>query len=355
MKAVEKAQGKAPKFEKDIRKVVEDKDIDIVSIATPNHWHALMAVWAMQNGKDVYVEKPVSHNVREGAIMADAARKYKRICQAGTQSRSNPGMREAIAYVQSGKIGKVDLASGLCYKPRGSIGKVDGRRAEAARDDGLRPVVRPGPAQDAAPEHRRQRHGPLRLALDLGLRQRRPRQPGHPRDGQGPLGPGQDARCRTRVVSVGGRFGYVDDGETANTQLCVFDYGDGELIFEVRGLPTGGLQGREASATSGSAPRATSSARTTPAASPTTRTARKSTKFNGGDDQYHFDNFVKAVRSRKVEDLNGDIAEGHLSAALCHLANISYRLGTETADRQGHDASATTRLRTSSPPRCSLT
>src|SRR5206468_12335903 len=122
MTAIEKAQGKAPAFEKDVRKVVENKEIDVVTIATPNHWHALMAVWAMQHGKDVYCEKPATHNVHEGAIMTAAARKYKRICQVGTQSRSNPGMREAIAYVQSGKLGKVDLAIGLCHRNRPSIG-----------------------------------------------------------------------------------------------------------------------------------------------------------------------------------------------------------------------------------------
>src|SRR5262249_18354094 len=99
MEAVEKKQGKKPKFEKDIRKVVEDKEIDVISIATPNHWHALMAIWAMQNGKNVYVEKPVSHNVWEGRRMADAARYYKKICQTGTQSRSTDGMRAAIKYI----------------------------------------------------------------------------------------------------------------------------------------------------------------------------------------------------------------------------------------------------------------
>ena len=133
MKAIEGKQGQAPKYEKDIRKVVEDKDIDIVSIATPNHWHALMAVWAMQTGKDVYVEKPASTTSAKARSCWPRRRKYKRICQAGTQSRSNPGMRDAIAYVRGGKIGKVDLAIGLCYKPRGSIGKVNGRRPSRRR------------------------------------------------------------------------------------------------------------------------------------------------------------------------------------------------------------------------------
>src|SRR5579859_1791593 len=105
---------------------MEDKTIDIVSIATPNHWHALAAIWALQNGKDVYVEKPVSHNVSEGRRIVEAARKYNKICQAGTQSRSGTGLREAMKYLHDGKMGKVTVARGLCYKPRKSIGKVDG-------------------------------------------------------------------------------------------------------------------------------------------------------------------------------------------------------------------------------------
>ncbi|MCI0464254.1 MAG: Gfo/Idh/MocA family oxidoreductase, partial [Gemmataceae bacterium] len=126
MKAAEQNQGKAPKYVKDLRKVMEDKSIDVVSIATPNHWHALAAIWAMQAGKDVYVEKPVSHNVSEGRRIVEAARTYKRICQTGTQSRSQVGMREAIAYVHSGKLGKLKVSRGLCYKSRPSIGKVSG-------------------------------------------------------------------------------------------------------------------------------------------------------------------------------------------------------------------------------------
>src|SRR5262249_28585337 len=96
MKSAEKAQGKAPENVQDLRKVIEDKSIHIVSIATPNHWHALAAIWALQAGKDVYVEKPVSHNVSEGRRIVEAARKYNRICQCGTQSRSGAGMRQAI-------------------------------------------------------------------------------------------------------------------------------------------------------------------------------------------------------------------------------------------------------------------
>src|SRR4051812_48612475 len=110
----------------DIRKLLEDKDIDVVTIATPNHWHSLAAIWAIQAGKDVYVEKPVSHNVWEGRQVVEAARSHGKIVQTGTQSRSNTGMRECIDFIHSGAHGKVLLARGLCYKPRPSIGKVDG-------------------------------------------------------------------------------------------------------------------------------------------------------------------------------------------------------------------------------------
>src|SRR5262249_28902182 len=129
MKAAEKAQGKAPRFVKDLRRIMDDDSIQVVSIATPNHWHALAAIWALQAGKHVYVEKPVSHNVSEGRRIVEAAGKANRICQTGTQSRSSTGIRDAMAFLHDGKIGKVKLARGLCYKRRGSIGKVKGPQA----------------------------------------------------------------------------------------------------------------------------------------------------------------------------------------------------------------------------------
>ena len=143
MKTVGSKQKTQPKYEKDIRKVIEDKSIDIVSIATPNHWHALMAIWAMAAGKDVYVEKPASHNIHEGRLMAEAARKFKRICQVGTQSRSNPGMRDAIEYLHSNKLGKVEVAYGTCYKRRKSIGDAghQARHSAATQEHGLQPLV----------------------------------------------------------------------------------------------------------------------------------------------------------------------------------------------------------------------
>jgi hypothetical protein len=343
MRAVEKTQGKAPKFEKDIRKVVADKDVDVVSIATPNHWHALMAVWAMQNGKDVYCEKPATHNVREGAIMTAAARKYKRICQVGTQSRSNPGMRESIAFVQSGKIGKVDLAIGLCYKSRPSIGDAGLKNGPQKPPATMDYDLWCGPAPLEMPKRNHPRNGTVHYDWhwvwatgngDLG------------NQGVHEMDKARWGLAKTTmpssVFSLGGRFGYVDDGETANTQLCLFDYGPEKMIFEVRGLPTDkyknvgvgniwvGSEGYVVCPTYSSGVAYDKS-------------GKEIAKFSGGSDQLHFDNFVKAVRSRKVEDLNCDVHEGHLSAALCHLANISYRLGTEApvgkAETVGNDKS----------------
>jgi predicted dehydrogenase len=323
MKAVEKKQGKPPRYEKDLRRVMDDKSIDIVTIATPNHWHSLAAIWAIQAGKDVYVEKPVSHNVSEGRRVVEAARYYQKICQAGTQSRSTTGMRAAIGYVLSGKIGKVTLSRGLCYKRRESIGKVSGPQQPPKTMDY---DLWCGPAPNKPPM-RNTKFGTVHYDWhwiwdygngDLG------NQGIHEMD-KARWGLGKNTLPNS-VISVGGRFGYVDDGETANTQICVYDYGDCELIFEVRGLPTGDYKGAKVgnifvgpdgyvvcpNYSSGVA---------------YSNSGEVVQKFTGGNEGAHFANFIDAVRSRKRELLNGDIEEGHLSSALCHLGNISYRLG----------------------------
>jgi len=318
--AVEKAQKSTPKFEQDIRKVMDDKSIDIISIATPNHWHALAAVWAMRAGKHVYCEKPATHNVHEGRLMVQASRKYKKICQVGTQSRSTTGMREAIAYIHDGKIGKVNLAYGTCYKPRKSIGKVD-KPTEPPKS--MDYDLWCGPAAKL-PVQRKGLHYDWHWTWEYG-------------NGDfGNQGVHEADKARwglnlpglpNSVVSVGGRFGYVDDGETPNTLLSLYDYGSAQMLFEVRGLDTKDYKGAKVgniwfgdkgyvvcpNYSSGIA---------------YGKDGNKLTEFKGGSDQQHFDNFVKAVRSGKSSDLNCDVEEGHLSAALCHLGNISYRLGT---------------------------
>src|SRR5262249_30245966 len=127
MEVARQRQHYEPKYVQDLRRIMDDPDIHIVSIAMPNHWHALAAIWAMQAGKDVYVEKPVSHNVSEGRRIVEVARSTRKICQTGTQIRSATGMREAIEFLHSGELGQVRIARGLCYKRRGSIGRTEGK------------------------------------------------------------------------------------------------------------------------------------------------------------------------------------------------------------------------------------
>jgi predicted dehydrogenase len=323
-KEVAKRQGREPQFVDDLRKVLEDKSVDIVSIATPNHWHALGAIWSIQAGKDVYVEKPVSHNVSEGRRIVEAARKYKKICQTGTQCRANPGMRNAIEFVQSGELGACRVARGLCYKPRGSIGP----RGEYQPPNTVNYDLWLGPAP-MAPTTRPQFHYDWHWQWaygngDLG------NQGIHQMDiARWGLGVNELSRA---VLSYGGRFGYDDAGETANTQVVVHDYGDKSLVFEVRGLKTDKLRGAGvgvifecengyvvmSSYDSGSA---------------FDNDGQKIRDFKGEAD--HFANFLKAVRSRKHEDLFADIEEGHLSSGLCHMGNISYLLGSAVPVNEG--------------------
>jgi len=315
-----KKQGHAPKFEEDIRKILDDKSVDIVSIATPNHWHALGAIWAIQAGKDVYVEKPVSHNVSEGRRVVEAARKYEKICQTGTQSRSNPGMIEAVQYVRDGKIGTLKVARGLCYKRRKSIGP----KGNYPIPENVNYDLWCGPAE-VLPLTRKNLHYDWHWVWntgngDLG------NQGIHQMD-IARWGMGVD-KLSNNIISYGGRLGYEDAGETANTQVVVHDYGDQSLVFEVRGLETKDYKG----ATVGVIFEGTDGYVVLPsysAGAAFDKDGKKVAEFKGEAD--HFANFLKAVRSRKHTDLTADILEGHLSSALCHTGNISYRLGEETS------------------------
>jgi predicted dehydrogenase len=308
----------AARFEQDIRRVVEDPNIHIVSVATPNHWHALAAIWAIQHGKDVYVEKPVSHNVSEGRRIVEAARHHNRICQAGTQSRSSPALKEAIAWLRDGNLGAVRVARALCYKRRGSIGRTDGdQRVPSTVDYNL--WCGPAPR---TPLMRRSLHYDWHWQWnygngDLG------NQGIHQMD-IARWGLGKSQLC-TSVLSVGGRFSYTDDGETPNTQVCVYDYGDSKLIFEVRGLDTPGQWGTTIGNIFHCANGTMVIGASYASAIAFDLQGRELRRFNGRAD--HYGNFVSAVRSRRRQDLNADILEGHLSSALCHLGNVSYRLG----------------------------
>ena len=324
IRLIESRQKTAPKYVQDLRRIMDDKSIDAVSIATPNHWHALAAIWAIQAGKDVYVEKPVSHNVSEGRRIVDFARRHGRIVQTGTQSRSNEGMRQAIDFLHAGKLGPIHLARGICYKRRGSIGPKTTTPVPKGVDYNL--WLGPAPYK---PITRRRFHYDWHWFWDYGNGDLG-NQGIHEMD-KARWGLNRHTLCNA-VFSAGGRFGYKDAGETANTQICFFDYGDYQLVFEVRGLQKkcrdpfhkvmkpgnwiGNIwYGTEGYMVSNSY---SSAAAFTPK-------GELIQKFNGGGN--HYANFLKAVRSRKHTDLHADIEDGHLSSALCHLGNISYRLG----------------------------
>ncbi|MBI5386077.1 MAG: Gfo/Idh/MocA family oxidoreductase [Verrucomicrobia bacterium] len=311
----------------DIRKLLESKEVDAISTATPNHWHSLITVWSCQAGKDVYVEKPVSHNVFEGRQCVEAARKYNRIVQAGTQSRSMPTYPEAWAWIREGHIGKIKIARGLCYKPRQSIGKVDGPQAIPANIDY---DLWCGPALKL-PLMRKKLHYDWHWVWNTGSGDMG-NQGIHEMDkARWALG---KMELPASVFSIGGRLGYVDDGETANTQMCVFDYGDALLIFETRGLPRSKeFQEKEWNKnmdkyrSEGIGQMIECEGGSTNGHVAWDKDGKQLKKFAGSREENHFANFITAVRSRKKDDLKADILEGHLSSALCHLGNISHRVG----------------------------
>jgi predicted dehydrogenase len=312
----------------DFSRLLENKQIDAVVLSTPNHWHSLQAIWACQAGKDVYVEKPISHNIFEGRMLVNAARKYKSIVQAGTQSRSDEALQQVFDYIQKGNMGKIKAVHGLCYKPRKSIGKVAGPQPIPDKVD-YNLWTGPAPLH---PLRRERLHYDWHWVWETG---------------NGDIGNqgvhemdmcrwvlGEDQFPKT-VTSFGGRFGYDDDGETPNTQVAVFEYDDAPLIFEVQGLPQKkGIEamnhyhgvriglivkcenGYFAGGSGGGWIYDNNNQR-----------IKQFTSSGGGG---HQQNFIKAVQSRNPSDLNADILECHLSSSLCHLANISYRMGTET-------------------------
>ena len=187
----QKQQGSGRPCVQDLRRIMDNKDIHIVTIATPNHWHSLAAIWAMQAGKHVYVEKPVSHNVSEGRRLSKRRGITTRFARPARKSAAIPASVAAIEFSSPASSASCKVARGLCYKSRPSH-RPWRRRAATPRTDQLRSLVRPRRQSAASSQSAAQRHRPLRLALDLGLRQRRSRQPGHPPDGRRPLGPGQE-------------------------------------------------------------------------------------------------------------------------------------------------------------------
>ena len=311
------AYGKTVRVEQDLRRVFDDKDIDVVSIATPNHWHALAAIWACQAGKDAYVEKPGSHNIQEGRRLVEAAQKYQRIVQHGVQLRSSEALQEGVDLLRKGVIGRVYMARGVVFRWRPSIGKK--------------------PSEDPPPH--------FDFNLWQGPAQERPFSRNvvpynwhwHWDYGNGDVGNqgiheldmcmwGLGVGLPEKITSMGGKFLFDDDKETPEVQSSTYLYpAQKKMIqFEVRhwctnqedGAAVGNIfYGSEGYMVVKNYDRFEiylGSLR------------EKGPARQGGGD--HFANFLKAVRSRKTSDQNGPVETAHLSSALAHLGNISHRL-----------------------------
>ena len=322
---VEKNFGYKPACVQDIRQALDDKNLHAVSIATCNHTHSLLTIWAAQAGKDVYVEKPCSHNIFEGRKCVDAADKYKVIIQHGTQQRTSTNRSLMLAALNSGKYGTLKIAKGYCCKPRWTIGF----KPEETPPETLAWDLWLGPAP-LQPFHRNLVHYDWHWFWDTG-------------NGDiGNQGVHEMDLCRwmsqktlpKSIISFGARYvnepekGFKDQGQTPNQMLTLYDYGDSMLLFETRGLVNkdtgwepivevelytdkGMIRGTEFIPYDSKKP---------------VKIEAEHVKFSGNP----FTNFIDCVRSRDRNKLEADILEGHYSSAHCHLGNISYRLG-ETA------------------------
>lgn len=337
---------------KDYRECCADPEIDAITIATPNHSHTLIALTAMANGKHVYVEKPVSHNIWEGGKLVEAAAivaKKGLVVQHGMQRRSSPGWAAAIEYVKAGNLGKTTLSRGINFKARQSIGKVakpteptNGRIEGTFRDTGGRPQdVNVDYALWSAPRpvlpvRREQFHYDWHWQWAYG-------------NGDiGNQGPHQLDVARwalgnpsfpKRVMSIGGRWGYDDDGETANNQMAFFQYENGApLLFDNRGLPmkdmnwTKGFEpvfrinGKTAAPRIGNVIHCEKGfVAESKAYDLDGQTIQKFDNFDDGAD--HMKHFIDSVRAGKLVNDNLHILHGYHAAVLSQMANISYRLG----------------------------
>lgn len=333
----EKSHGRKLDRIVDFRQLLDRDDIDAISIATPNHTHSLIGVLAAKAGKDVYVEKPVSHCVWEGRQLANAAKRYDRIIQCGTQARSEPSLKQAVDYVRSGKLGRIEYVIGTCYKPRRAIGKSDQPLAipkQLNYDLWCGPVAKKDlyrPAQNSQGSYNPHYDWHWDYTTgngDMG------NQGIHQMDiarwflGVDELSP--------RVLSIGGRLGYTDSGDTANTQVVLHDYAEAPLIFETRGLPNskaGQAQWERSmdnyrTAQVGVVVQCEKGYVLSKSYSHTQAFDHDGNEIESWSGRgNHTGNFISAVQSRKRSDLNADVVEGHLSSALCQTGNISHRLG----------------------------
>ncbi|HMO84479.1 MAG TPA: Gfo/Idh/MocA family oxidoreductase, partial [Lacipirellulaceae bacterium] len=316
----------------DYRQLLESDAFDAVSIATPNHTHAIIAIAALQAGKHVYVEKPTSHNIWESRQLVAAARKYGKIVQVGTQCRSSRSLRDALNWLHSGHLGDIQYAIGTCYKRRASIGISETPLefpSHIDRDLWVGPaadqaIYRPAKNSQGKENPHYDWHWDFNTGGgDLG------NQGIHQMDvarwflGESDLAP--------RVLSIGGRVGYKDAGDTANTQLVLHAYEKAPLLFEVRGLPKAAGQ-REMDSLRGSAIGVIIQCERGHLLIPSYTEAiaydadgAEINRWRGGGK--HHDNWLQAIAAGDSGRLHAGIREGHVSSALCHAGNASYRVG----------------------------
>jgi predicted dehydrogenase len=355
-----KIPGFKPGYQKDMRRVFEDKDVDAVVIAMPNHWHALATIWALQARKHVFVEKPASHTVWEGRKMVEAAARYRKVVQVGTMNRSRPGVQQAIEFLHKGGIGKLHTARGLCFKPRPAIG----RYPDGPITDGqpYRMTVESGPVPDGVwdasylakvdydlwlgpapllPFNRNRFHYNWHWHWDYG------------NGDTGNQGPHQFDIARwglgknehpVKVAATGGYFGPPASQETPDTHTSFFEYADGSILeFATRGEFTNdegtrrignlfyGSKGWLWIDADGGKWQSHLGRKNEPGPGFTETTGKASSDplVLTSQELLHYQNFVDAVRANDPKLLTSGIEEGHLSASLAHLANVSYRVGRQ--------------------------
>lgn len=312
----------------DYRQLLDRKDIDAVIIVSCTHWHALHSIHALQAGKHVYVEKPVCHDVWEGRQLVSMAKKSGLVVQSGLHHRSRYCWPEAIEYLKQGHLGKVICSRGLCYKQRDSIGLLD-TPAKPPKDCDYDLWL--GPAQDE-PIRRPQFHYDWHWTWNTG-------------DGDlGNQGVHQVDIARwvigqnsypEHVLSIGGRFGYKDAGQTPNTQLIFYDYKPIPVVFEVRGLSAEpGIRGMSIYKNTRIGNVIECEGGYIAEETVYDNDDKRIHKFSAYGDELHLSKFIEAVRNNTPERVGCTIEDGHLSSALCHLPNISYRVGQATAPGQ---------------------
>lgn len=335
-KQVEKLSKKDIKVKtySDYRKLVEDPDIDAVTIATPNHTHTVIALAALAAGKHVFVEKPVCHNIHEGAKLVEAGKKVegKLILVHGMQRRSDLGWAEAMKYVESGALGKMTLSRGVNYKARQSIGKVSGPQDAPSS---VNYDLWSGP-RETTPIMREQFHYDWHWQWAYGngdIGNQGPHQLDVAR-----WALGNPEKLPVRVMSLGNRWGYDDDGETANNQLAFYDYGPGKvpMLFDNRGLPRADMNWQKGFEPAYKGIRIGNIIHCEGGYVAESKAYDNDgkwneTKFTIQDGPSHMKNFILSIKAGKLVDENLHVDHGFQAASLAHLANIAYRIGKKTS------------------------